>query len=92
MPQIAITSPNNRMRFFCAPARLASTSVRSDVLAVPVLWYRHLRRTRPATLADIGVFDSPESKDVLPGAGAFAETGRGRVALVGSDHPNAVRR
>jgi len=62
------------------------------VLAVPVLWYRHLRRTRPATLADIGVFDSPESKDVLPGAGAFAETGRGRVALVGSDHPNAVRR
>jgi len=62
------------------------------VLTVPALWYRHLRRTRPADLADIGVFDSPESEDVLPGAGAFAETGRGRVALVGSDHPNAVRR
>ena len=62
------------------------------VLTVPAFWYRHLRRKRPANLADVGLFDSPESEDVLPGAGAFAETGSGRVALVGSNHPNAVRR
>lgn len=55
-------------------------------------WFRYLRRSRPENLAAVGVFDSPESEDVLPGAGAFAENIRGRVALVGVDHPNAVRR
>ncbi|MEE2032956.1 hypothetical protein [Rhodococcus chondri] len=62
------------------------------VAAVAAGWYHYLRRSRPGNLADVGVFDSPESEDVLPGAGAFAENGRGRMALVATDHPNAVRR
>ncbi len=64
-------------------------------IAIPCLalaWYLYLRRSRPGTLAAVGVFDSPESGDVLPGAGAFAENVRGRMALVGADHPDAVRR
>ncbi|MGW0172397.1 APC family permease [Rhodococcus sp. NPDC003322] len=64
-------------------------------VAVPVLaaaWHRYLRRRRPNSLAALGVFDSPESADVLPGAGAFAENARGSMALVGAGHPTAVRR
>ncbi|TQF65632.1 APC family permease [Rhodococcus spelaei] len=61
------------------------------VPSVAAVWYRYLRRTRPDSLAAVGVFDSPESADVLPGAGAFAVNSRGSMALVGADHPDAVR-
>lgn len=65
------------------------------VVAVPVsatLWYRYLSRARPASLAAVGIFDSPGSEDVLPGSGAFAENARGDMALVGVDHPGAEQR
>ncbi|MCK0090352.1 APC family permease [Rhodococcus sp. HNM0563] len=65
------------------------------VVAVPViamLWYRYLSRARPASLADVGIFDSPGSEDVLPGSAAFAENARGDMALVGADHPGAEQR
>ncbi|MET9216931.1 MULTISPECIES: hypothetical protein [unclassified Nocardia] len=48
-----------------------------------VVWYRYLRLTHPRSLTAIGVFDSPESVDVLPGAGVFAVNARGAMALVG---------
>ncbi|MFD1811662.1 APC family permease [Rhodococcus gannanensis] len=61
------------------------------IVSVATAWYLYLRRARPGALAVVGVFDSPESGDVLPGAGAFAENSHGRMALVGADHPDAVR-
>lgn len=51
------------------------------------LWQRYLVWARPRSLAAVGVFDSPESSDVLPGAGVFAVNARGAVALVGADQP-----
>lgn len=56
------------------------------VLTAGALWHRYLRRSHPRTLSALGIFDSPESADVLPGAGRFAINARGRVALVGADH------
>jgi len=53
------------------------------VLLAGALWYRYLRRAHPESLRAIGVFDSPESADVLPGAGVFAVNARGAIALVG---------
>lgn len=62
------------------------------MLAVPAaasLWYLYLRHRAPVPLAAVGVFDTPESHDVLPGAGVFAENTRGTLSLVGTDHPAA---
>ncbi|MFC4605708.1 APC family permease [Rhodococcus kronopolitis] len=53
-------------------------------------WQWYLGRARPRSLAAVGVFDSPESADVLPGAGVFAVNARGAVALVGTDRPGRV--
>ncbi|PWV78972.1 APC family permease [Nocardia neocaledoniensis] len=55
------------------------------VLVVGAAWYRYLRDTRPRSLTAIGIFDSPESADVLPGAGVFAVNARGAMALVGAN-------
>ncbi|WP_280298699.1 APC family permease [Nocardia neocaledoniensis] len=56
------------------------------VLVVGAAWYRYLRDTRPRSITAIGIFDSPESADVLPGAGVFAVNARGAMALVGANH------
>ncbi|WP_410870061.1 APC family permease [Nocardia sp. A7] len=55
------------------------------VLLVGAAWYRYLRDNRPESLTAMGIFDSPESADVLPGAGVFAVNARGAMALVGAD-------
>ncbi|RDI41534.1 APC family permease [Nocardia mexicana] len=55
----------------------------SVIVAAGIVWHR---RTGPRIRSAIGVFDSPESADVLPGAGVFAVNERGRMALVGARH------
>ncbi|TJZ73448.1 APC family permease [Rhodococcus oryzae] len=62
----------------------AGAAVASVVLA-GAAWQRHLRRSRPGALAAVGVFDSPESAEVLPGSGALGTNARGAIALVGAD-------
>lgn len=46
------------------------------------VWRMFLHRSSPSSLAAVGVFDSAESHDVLPGAAAYGENSRGAVALV----------
>lgn len=65
---------------------LAASITLVSVLGAGAAWHRYLRRAHPGSLIAIGVFDSPESADVLPGAGVFAVDVRGRVALVGAQH------
>ncbi|WP_089252873.1 APC family permease [Rhodococcoides kyotonense] len=60
------------------------------VLAVSgFLWRAFLHRARPQALAAVGVFDSAESRDVLPGAASYGENSRGAVALVKQPRPQA---
>jgi amino acid transporter len=51
------------------------------LLSAGLVWQRRLRR-RPTRLDAIGAFDTAESADVLPGAGAFASDATGNVVLV----------
>lgn len=76
----------------CVEGHFVPLGVSLAVPAAATLWFLHLRRSRPRSLAAVGVFDSPESQDVLPGAGVFAENARGTMALVGADHPTVDRR
>lgn len=55
------------------------------LLSAGLGWQRYLRRRRPARLGAIGAFDTAESADVLPGAGAFAPDAAGNVVLVRTD-------
>ncbi|MFB8278852.1 APC family permease [Nocardia colli] len=68
---------------------LAFAATTVSVAAAGLLWHRYLRGAHPRTLTTIGVFDSPESADVLPGAGVFAVNARGTIALVGARHTDA---
>jgi len=52
-------------------------------------WRVYLHVHRPAALAAVGVFDSAESRDVLPGAAAYGENSRGAVAVVKSPWTDA---
>jgi amino acid transporter len=54
------------------------------LLAAGALWQRLLGR-RPARLDAVGAFDTAESADVLPGAGAFAPDAAGNIVLVRTD-------
>ncbi|WP_443209419.1 APC family permease [Rhodococcus rhodochrous] len=72
--------------------RVGALATVAGVVVGAALWHRLLARSRHAALVAVGVFDSPESADVLPGAGAFAPNARGDMALVATDHPDAVRR
>ncbi|UYP19137.1 APC family permease [Rhodococcus sp. Z13] len=66
-------------------------------LAVPValvvlgaagpLWRAVLRRLRPQSLATIGVFDTVETADLLPGAGTLIVDEQGRRRIVAGDAP-----
>ncbi|MET0199295.1 MAG: APC family permease [Rhodococcus fascians] len=47
-------------------------------------WRAVLHHRRPRSLDAVGVFDSAESHDVLPGAVTYGENSRGAVALVKS--------
>ncbi|MGV9736943.1 APC family permease [Rhodococcus aetherivorans] len=55
------------------------------LLAAGPLWYLLLRRRTPRAATAIGVFDSAESADVLPGAGVFAPDRLGAMTLVRAD-------
>nr|WP_296765968.1 APC family permease [Rhodococcus sp. (in: high G+C Gram-positive bacteria)] len=46
------------------------------------VWRWYLHRYRPTTLSSVGVFDSAESHDVLPGSAAYGENAHGAVTLV----------
>ncbi|APE36299.1 amino acid transporter [Nocardia mangyaensis] len=74
-----LTVSDARYGVLVAPATVLA------VLVVGAVWYRYLWCARPRSLTAIGVFDSPESADVLPGAGAFAINARGAIALVGAN-------
>ncbi|WP_067539491.1 APC family permease [Nocardia crassostreae] len=63
----------------------AAAATVACVLAAGAAWHRYLRVFHPRSLRAIGVFDSPESADVLPGAGMFAVNARGSIALVGAN-------
>ena len=52
-----------------------------------VVWAAVLKRTRPESLATMGAFDSPETADLLPGAGELVLDDAGRPQLV-SAHPS----
>ena len=52
-------------------------------------WRAYLYRRSPRALAAVGVFDSAESSDVLPGAASYGENARGTVALVKSPWTDA---
>ncbi len=52
-------------------------------------WRVYLHVHRPAALTAVGVFDSAESRDVLPGAAAYGENSRGAVAVVKSPWTDA---
>ncbi|GAB4583774.1 APC family permease [Nocardia sp. IFM 10818] len=62
----------------------AAAAAVAGVLAAGAAWHLYLSLARPRSLCAIGVFDSPESADVLPGAGVFAVNARGSIALVGA--------
>lgn len=47
------------------------------------VWQFGIRRHNSASLAHVGAFDSPETEDVLPGAGVFAPDAAGNMVLVG---------
>ncbi|MFD6161322.1 APC family permease [Nocardia sp. NPDC060256] len=68
---------------------IACTVTALTVVIAGWLWHRYLRAAHPRSLSTIGVFDSPESADVLPGAGVFAVNARGTIALVGAQHTDA---
>ncbi|MEV6554172.1 APC family permease [Nocardia sp. NPDC051756] len=68
---------------------LAFATTAVSVTAAGLLWHRYLRDAHPRSLNTIGVFDSPESADVLPGAGVFAVNARGTIALVGAQRTDA---
>jgi amino acid transporter len=46
------------------------------------LWHAVLRRVRPASLTQIGAFDSVETADILPGAGVLVLDAQGRRRIV----------
>lgn len=52
-----------------------------------VVWAAVLKRLRPESLATMGAFDSPETADLLPGAGELVLDDAGRPQLV-SAHPS----
>ena len=47
-----------------------------------VVWAAVLKRLRPESLATMGAFDSPETTDLLPGAGELVLDDDGRPQLV----------
>ncbi len=53
------------------------------ILTSGTLWQFYLRRRSPKSLLHVGAFDSPETEDVLPGAGVFATDAAGNIVLVG---------
>lgn len=53
-----------------------------------IVWRSWLHHSNPRSLTAIGVFDSAESHDVLPGAVSYGENARGAVALVKSPRPD----
>ena len=60
------------------------TSVPAVVLALLLsgsAWQLYLQWRHPASLRSMGVFDTAETDDVLPGAGVFATDAAGNLAL-----------
>ncbi|QHE68201.1 APC family permease [Rhodococcus sp. WAY2] len=54
-------------------------------------WHLFLQWHHPASLMSIGVFDSAETEDVLPGAGVFATDATGNLALTASARTHEMR-
>ncbi|OZC56470.1 amino acid transporter [Rhodococcus sp. 06-470-2] len=61
---------------------LVLISVFSVIALSGTIWASWLRTRSPLGLRSIGVFDSAETTDVLPGSASYGENSRGAVALV----------
>lgn len=66
----------------CREQNLTSLTVFTILAGSGLAWHRYLRHRTPKVLDSIGVFDSAESNDVLPGAASYGKNSRGAVALV----------
>nr|WP_206037874.1 APC family permease [Rhodococcus sp. HNM0569] len=51
-----------------------------------VVWRRVLQRVRPRSLDSVGVFDSVETTDLLPGSGTIVLDDSGRARIVADPH------
>lgn len=63
-------------RQWLAPAAVVVTA------GTGAVWHAVLRRLRPASLATLGVFDTVETSDILPGAGVLVLGDDGRHRIV----------
>ncbi|WP_199286728.1 APC family permease [Nocardioides houyundeii] len=73
---VAITVDAVLHRLWVAPATVLFTACAGTV------WYAVLHRLRPASLATLGVFDTVETTDILPGAGVLVLGDDGRHRIV----------